>query len=115
MTKIDGYKPTDNEEFMNSQMLAYFKQKLLNWKKELIEGIDNTYKKLQMESPKDNSDMLDRASVEVDMAIDIRTKDRMRKLILKIDKALERVEDGTYGFCLETGVPVLQCCMLQLA
>tara|TARA_B100000131_G_C18091421_1_gene602348 strand:- start:23 stop:496 length:474 start_codon:yes stop_codon:yes gene_type:complete len=99
------YKPSDKEEFMNPKQLAYFKNKLLNWKSELISGASDTIIGLSEESLQ-KPDMADRAQLEADASIQLRTRDRERKLISKIESALKRIEDGTYGYCLETDEPI---------
>ena len=99
------YKPSDKEEFMNPNQLAYFKNKLLNWKSELISGASDTIIGLSEESLQ-KPDIADRAQLEADASIQLRTRDRERKLISKIESALKRIEDGTYGYCLETDEPI---------
>lgn len=99
------YKPSPDEEYMNEQQVEYFRQKLLNWKKELIEQSNDTLEDLRL-GGLNQPDDIDRASMETDKAIDLRTKDRIRKLIGKINSALQRIEDGTYGYCEETGEPI---------
>ena len=96
------YKPNKKEEYMNEMQLEYFRQKLLNWKKELLAQSNDTLEELR-QGGLNQPDDIDRASLETDKSIDLRTKDRARKLIVKIDQALERIEDGEYGYCLETG------------
>ena len=99
------YKQSDKEEFMNPKQLAYFKNKLLNWKSELISGASDTIIGLSEESLQ-KPDMADRAQLEADASIQLRTRDRERKLISKIESALKRIEDGTYGYCLESDEPI---------
>ena len=99
------YKPSPDEEYMNGQQVEYFRQKLLAWKKELIEQSNDTLEDLK-QGGLNQPDDIDRASMETDKAIDLRTKDRIRKLIGKINDALQRIEDGTYGYCEETGEPI---------
>ncbi|WP_135076171.1 RNA polymerase-binding protein DksA [Terasakiella sp. SH-1] len=101
----ENYKPSDDEEFMNEDMQEYFRQKLLAWKEELIRESNETLEHLQQE---DNQapDLADRASMETDRALELRTRDRARKLISKIDAALGRLEDGSYGYCEETDEPI---------
>jgi DnaK suppressor protein len=101
----DGYKPSDNEEYMNPLQLEYFRQKLLQWKQDILAETQHTLEELQEESL-NLPDMADRASSETDKAIELRARDRQRKLISKIDSALRRVEDGSYGYCEETGEPI---------
>ena len=106
MTKISkNYKPTQKEKFMNAKMKEYFKQKLLNWKNELLKESSQTLNNLQNEN-ESKPDLTDRASEEIDRAFELRTRDRERKLINKIDSALKRIEDGSYGYCEETGEPI---------
>ncbi len=99
------YKPTDTEPFMSQRMKEYFRQKLLSWKKELLYESSETINNLQ-ESSVSEPDIADRASLETDRALELRTRDRERKLIAKINAALQRIEDGTYGYCEETGEPI---------
>ncbi len=99
------YKPSADEEYMNEMQLEYFRKKLEDWKKSIVSQSVDTLDDLRqggMQQPDD----IDRASMETDKALDLRTKDRIRKLINKIDDALERIEDGTYGYCEETGEPI---------
>lgn len=100
-----GYKPSDKEPFMNQTQQEYFRQKLLRWKSELLGESTDTIHHLQQE-PKNEPDFVDRASTETDRSIELRTRDRERKLILKIDEALDRIKNGTYGYCEETGEPI---------
>ena len=99
------YRPTEDEEFMNERQLEYFKQKLLNWKEEILRESRETLTHLQSET-ENHPDLADRASSETDRALELRTRDRQRKLISKIDEALRRIEDGSYGYCEETGEPI---------
>jgi DnaK suppressor protein len=99
------YRPTDKEPFMNPVQLEYFRQKLLAWKSELLRESGETLSHLQEESLSE-PDLADRASLETDRSLELRTRDRERKLIQKIDEALGRIEDGSYGFCEETGEPI---------
>lgn len=99
------YKPSEEEEFMNENMKEYFRQKLLAWKDELIRESEETLAHLQHENNQ-APDLADRASMETDRALELRTRDRARKLINKIDAALERIDDGTYGYCEETDEPI---------
>ena len=101
----DSYRPTDDEPFMNERQLEYFKQKLLAWKEEILRESRETVAHLQKET-ENHADLADRASSETDRALELRTRDRQRKLISKIDQALRRVEDGSYGYCEETGEPI---------
>ena len=103
--EILEYRPTDDEPFMNPRQREYFRQKLERWKEEILRESRETLENLQEES-QNHPDMADRASSESDRALELRTRDRQRKLIAKIDAALKRIEDGTYGFCEETGDPI---------
>ena len=106
MTKISKtYKPTQKEKFMNAKMKEYFKLKLINWKNELLKESTQTLNNLQSENEA-KPDITDRASEEIDRSFELRTRDRERKLINKIDAALQRIEDGSYGYCDETGDPI---------
>ena len=106
MAKISKtYKPTQKEKFMNAKMKEYFRQKLESWKNELLKESSQTLNNLQAENEA-KPDMTDRASEEIDRTFELRTRDRERKLINKIDAALRRIEDGTYGYCEETGEPI---------
>ena len=99
------YRPTEDEVFMNERQLEYFKQKLNAWKEEILRESRETVAHLQKET-ENHADLADRASSETDRALELRTRDRQRKLISKIDQALRRVEDGSYGYCEETGEPI---------
>ncbi len=99
------YKPSEDEEYMNEMQLEYFRRKLENWKKSLLEQSVDTLEDLR-QGGLNQPDDIDRASLETDKALDLRTKDRARKLIGKIDEALKRIEDGEYGYCEETGEPI---------
>jgi DnaK suppressor protein len=99
------YRPSETEPFMNPMQQEYFRQKLLAWKSELLKESSETLNHLQEESLSE-PDIADRASLETDRALELRTRDRERKLISKIDEALIRIEDGTYGYCEETGEPI---------
>jgi len=99
------YRPSDTEEFMNPLQLEYFRQKLLRWRADLLRDADGTLASLG-EGGILEADITDRASVETDRALELRTRDRARKLISKIDQALMRVEAGTYGYCEETDEPI---------
>ena len=100
-----GYRPSANEEFMNPAQLAYFRHKLLGWKDEIIRESEGTMASLKS-GPIREADLTDRASSETDWAIELRTRDRQRKLISKIDSALRRIDTGEYGFCEVTGEPI---------
>jgi DnaK suppressor protein len=99
------YRPSEDEEFMNPTQLEYFRQKLLRWRAELLAESSETLQHLKEESLL-KPDLSDRASLETERSIELRTRDRERKLIAKIDSALERIEDGSYGFCEETDEPI---------
>ena len=99
------YRPSADEEYMNEMQLEYFRQKLLNWKKSLIGQSKDTLDDLR-QGGLNQPDQIDRASLESDKALELRTRDRARKLISKIDEALKRIEDGVYGYCEETGDPI---------
>ena len=106
MAKISkNYKPTQKEKFMNAKMTEYFKQKLLSWKNELLKESSQTLNNLQSDNEA-KPDITDRASEEIDRSFELRTRDRERKLINKINSALQRIEDGSYGYCEETGEPI---------
>jgi DnaK suppressor protein len=100
-----GYRPSANEEFMNGDQLAYFRQKLLNWKDDILREAAETMAQLK-NGPMQEADLTDRASSETDWSIHLRTRDRQRKLISKIDAALRRIETGEYGFCEVSGEPI---------
>jgi DnaK suppressor protein len=101
----ESYRPSANEEFMNPDQLAYFRQKLLAWKDEILRESQGTMASLKS-GPIREADVTDRASSETDWAIELRTRDRQRKLISKIDSALRRIDTGEYGFCEVTGEPI---------
>ena len=101
----DGYTPSNKEEFMNPLQLAYFRKKLLDWKNELISGASDTILGLSEETLQ-KPDAADRAQLEADASILLRARDRERKLISKIDAALRRIDDGSYGYCQETDEPI---------
>ena len=105
MVNEPEYRPSEDEEFMNPKQLEYFKQKLLTWKDEILRESRETVSHLQKET-ENHPDLADRASSETDRSLELRTRDRQRKLISKIDEALRRVEDGSYGYCEETGEPI---------
>ncbi|MDA0221180.1 MAG: RNA polymerase-binding protein DksA [Proteobacteria bacterium] len=100
-----SYKPAQNKPYMNPKQREFFRGKLLAWKEELIQDSSQTIRHLQEETTA-QPDLADRASTETDRSIELRTRDRERKLISKIDEALRRIDDGTYGFCEETGEPI---------
>lgn len=99
------YRPSESEPFMNERQLEYFKGKLLAWKNEILEEARSTIASLQQETVAE-PDLADRATSETDRSLELRTRDRQRKLIAKIDEALRRIEDGSYGYCEETGEPI---------
>ena len=100
----DGYRPSEDEPFMNERQLAYFKDKLLDWKSEILKSSRETLDNLQHSGH--HPDLTDRASSETDRALELRARDRQRKLISKIDEALLRIQDGSYGYCVDTGEPI---------
>ena len=104
-TRARDYRPSDDEPFMNERQREYFREKLLGWKEEIRKEARETLEYLQAES-QNHPDLADRASSETDRSIELRARDRQRKLIAKIDAALQRIEDGTYGYCEETGEPI---------
>jgi len=104
-TEDRQYRPSDREPFMSERQREYFRQKLLNWREDILKEAKETLQHLQDES-QNHPDLADRASSETDRAIELRARDRQRKLIAKIDAALQRIEEGTYGFCEETGEPI---------
>ena len=107
MTKINkNYKPTLKEKFMNAKMKEYFRLKLVDWKKELLRESSQTLNNLQKEENTAKPDITDRASEEIERSFELRTRDRERKLINKIDSAIKRIKDGSYGYCDETGEPI---------
>lgn len=102
---LSSYTPSDDEEFMNTNQRAYFRAKLVAWKNDILKEARETLDHLAEESA-NHPDIADRASSETDRAIELRARDRQRKLIAKIDAALARIDDGTYGYCEETGEPI---------
>ncbi|MBV8446602.1 MAG: RNA polymerase-binding protein DksA [Hyphomicrobiales bacterium] len=102
---IDEYKPSDREAFMNERQREYFRRKLWRWRDEILRESRETLQQLQSER-EHLPDLADRASTETDRSIELRARDRQRKLIAKIDAALARIDDGTYGYCEETGEPI---------
>ena len=104
MTKTqNNYNPSNKEKFMNLKMRKYFKLKLINWKKELFKESSQTLNNLQNEENTRRPDITDRATEEIERSIELRARDRERKLITKIDTAINRIENETYGYCEETG------------
>ncbi|MFW7267506.1 RNA polymerase-binding protein DksA [Gluconacetobacter sp. Hr-1-5] len=105
ITLPPDYHPSESEEFMNPLQVEYFRQKLLKWRADLLKEADETLASLS-EGGIHEADITDRASVETDRALELRTRDRARKLISKINQALLRIENGSYGYCEETGEPI---------
>jgi DnaK suppressor protein len=103
--KDRGYRPSDKEPFMNERQREYFRLKLHAWRDDILKEAKETLQHLQAEN-ENHPDLADRASSETDRAIELRARDRQRKLIAKIDAALTRLDDGTYGYCEETGEPI---------
>ncbi|NBJ10787.1 RNA polymerase-binding protein DksA [Microvirga arsenatis] len=101
----EGYRPSEDEPFMNERQREYFRRKLIRWKNDILKEAQETLATLQSEN-ENHPDLADRASSETDRAIELRARDRQRKLIAKIDAALARIEDGSYGYCEETGDPI---------
>ena len=101
----EAYRPSEDEPFMNDRQVEYFRRKLLHWKEDILRESRETLSHLQSET-ENHPDLADRASSETDRALELRTRDRQRKLISKIDEALRRIEDGSYGWCEETGEPI---------
>ena len=101
----DDYKPAENEPFMNNRQLAYFQRKLLDWKADLVSDSKDTITGLQ-DGTRNIPDVADRASEETDRALELRTRDRARKLVGKIDAALRRIDEGEFGYCSITGEPI---------
>jgi len=104
-TVTKDYRPSDDEPFMNERQREYFRAKLLDWKNEILEESRSTIATLQQDTVAE-ADLADRATSEADRALELRTRDRQRKLIAKIDDAIRRIEDGSYGYCEETGEPI---------
>ena len=104
MSKI--YKPTQKDKFMNAKMKKYFRVKLMNWKSELLKESNQTLSNLQKEENTAKPDITDRASEEIERSFELRTRDRERKLINKIDQAIRRIDDNLYGYCEVTGEPI---------
>ena len=105
LAKTKTYRPSDKEPFMNERQREYFRDKLLAWREDILKEAKETLLHLQEEN-QNHPDIADRASSETDRAIELRARDRQRKLIAKIDEALARIDDGTYGYCEETGEPI---------
>ena len=105
VAEVIEYRPSDSEPFMNPRQREYFRRKLETWKEDILRESRETLENLQEEN-QNHPDMADRASSESDRSLELRTRDRQRKLISKIDAALKRIDDGTYGYCEETGDPI---------
>src|SRR5574339_122202 len=105
LAKTKNYRPSDKEPFMNDRQREYFREQMLVWREDILREAKETLQHLQDEN-QNHPDLADRASSETDRAIELRARDRQRKLIAKIDAALQRLEDGTYGYCEETGEPI---------
>ena len=105
VSKLKDYRPTEDEPFMNERQREYFRVKLNSWKDDILKESKETLTNLQEEN-QNHPDLADRASSETDRAIELRARDRQRKLIAKIDAALKRIDDGTYGYCEDTGEPI---------
>lgn len=101
----DDYRPAEDEPFMNERQVEYFRRKLFHWKSELLAGSKDTIEGLQ-DGTRNIPDVADRASEETDRALELRTRDRQRKLVAKIDRALRRIDEGEYGYCIVTGEPI---------
>ena len=101
----DDYRPAEDEPFMNERQVEYFRRKLITWKEELLAGSRDTIEGLQ-DGTRNIPDVADRASEETDRALELRTRDRQRKLVAKIDSALRRIDEGEYGYCIVTGEPI---------
>ena len=101
-----NYRPTIKEKFMNSKMKEYFRLKLIKWKKDLLKESSQTLTKLRKEENSPKPDLTDRATEEIERSFELKTRDRERKLINKINGALKRIDDGSYGYCEETGEPI---------
>ncbi len=101
----EDYRPAEDEPFMNERQMEYFRRKLLNWKAELLDDSRDTIEGLQ-ENTRNIPDVADRASEETDRALELRTRDRQRKLVAKIDAAIRRIDEGEYGYCDVTGEPI---------
>jgi DnaK suppressor protein len=105
LAKTKNYRPSDKEPFMNERQREYFRAKLLMWREDILKEAKETLQHLQEEN-QNHPDLADRASSETDRAIELRARDRQRKLIAKLDEALTRIDDGSYGYCEETGEPI---------
>ena len=101
-----NYKPTQKERFMSAKMKEYFRLRLIDWKNELLKESSQTLTNMQKEENTAKPDITDRASEEIERSFELRTRDRERKLINKIESALRRIKEGSYGYCEETGEPI---------
>ena len=101
----EDYRPAEDEPFMNERQLEYFRRKLLTWKSELLDDGRHTIEELQ-DTTRNIPDITDRATEETNRALELRTRDRQRKLVTKIDEALRRIDEGEYGYCMDTGQPI---------
>ena len=106
ITLPENYKPAAHEEFMNPLQVEYFRGKILQWRQEILMGSNETINNLQEETTNTEADLNDRASLETDRSLELRARDRERKLLGKIEAALRRLEDGSFGYCEETGEPI---------
>lgn len=102
---MSTYRPSEDEEFMSQRQRAYFRQKLMAWRQDILDQSKETLSHLQQET-ENHPDITDRATSETDRALELRTRDRQRKLISKIEAAIRRIEDDSYGYCEETGEPI---------
>jgi DnaK suppressor protein len=105
LLNVSSYHPSEDEPFMNERQLEYFRQKLQKWKEDILRESRETVTHLQKET-ENHPDFADRASSETDRALELRTRDRQRKLISKIEEAIRRIDEGAYGYCEETGEPI---------
>ena len=103
--EVRDYTPSEDEEYMNERQLEYFRQKLIDWKQDILDGSKSTIETMPTDTEQ-QADFVDRASSEADRALELRTRDRQRKLISKIDAALRRIQEGEYGYCEHTGEPI---------
>ncbi len=106
VTLPQNYRPTEKEAYMNPTMLEFFRQRLLHWQNQILNDSSDALHDLQEEGGLQEPDIADRASVETEVALEMRARDRQRKLLSKIQEALQRIEEGSYGYCEETGEPI---------
>lgn len=106
VTLPQNYRPTEKEAYMNPIMLEFFRQRLLRWQNQILTDSSDALHDLQEEGGLQEPDIADRASVETEVALEMRARDRQRKLLSKIQEALQRIEEGSYGYCEETGEPI---------